>query len=57
MPNQLIKVIGKNSKELANTQSETGKNKMGNQGNKDGKKLPHCSMKWVALVGRAKCIQ
>lgn len=57
MPNQTIKFIGKNFNELAKIQSETGKNKMGNQGNKVGKKLPHGGMNWVARVGRAKCIQ
>ena len=57
MPNQIIKFIGKNFNELAKIQSETGKNKMGNQGNKVGKKLPHGGMNWVARVGRAKCIQ
>jgi hypothetical protein len=57
MPNQIVKVIGKNFNELAKIQSETRKDKMGNQGNKVGKKLPHCGMNWVARVGRAKCIQ
>ena len=57
MPNQIIRFIGKNFNELAKIQSETGKNKMGNQGNKVGKKLPHGGMNWVARVGRAKCIQ
>ena len=57
MPNQIIKVIGKNFKELAKIQSETRKNKMRNQGNKVGKKLPHCGMNWVTRGKRAKCIQ
>jgi hypothetical protein len=57
MPNQIIKLIGKNFNELAKIQSEIGKNKMGNQGNKVGKKLPHGGMNWVARVGRVKCIQ
>ena len=57
MPNQAVKFIGKKINELAKIQSETSKNKMGNEGNKVGKKLPHGGMNWMARVGRAKYIQ